>query len=166
MESIRQIVLHDPLRLVMPLCLLVGTVIAGYLVKRLLFRALQRWGAKTSTQVDTVMIRSLRRPIIIWSLILGIYFATESLDLTDRSTQLIERTLVILTIVSLTLMTSRLAGNLIRHYGTRVQGVMPVTRSGVAAPVAIAAGEKWKVLKAPPRDTLSTQVASAAPPSV
>jgi len=127
MESIRQIALHDPLRLVMPLCLLVGTVIAGYLVKRLLFRALQRWAAKTSSHVDTVMIHSLKRPIIIWSLILGIYFATESLDLTDRSRQLIERTLVILTIVSLTLMASRLAGNLIRHYGTRVQGVMPVT---------------------------------------
>src|SRR5882672_4689679 len=100
MESIRQIALHDPLTLVMPLCLLVGTVIAGYLVKRVLFRALQRWGAKTSTHVDTVMIHSLRWPIIIWSLILGIYFATESLDLTDRSTRLIERTLVILTIVS------------------------------------------------------------------
>ena len=101
MESIRQIALHNPLRLVVPLCLLVGTVIAGYLVKRLLFRALQRWAAKTSTHVDTVMIHSLKRPIIIWSLILGVYFATESLDLADRSTRLIER--------------------------TRVQGVMPVT---------------------------------------
>jgi small-conductance mechanosensitive channel len=127
MESIRQIALHDPLRLVLPFCLLVGTVIAGYLLKRLLFRALQRWGAKTSTHVDTVMIRSLKGPIVIWSLILGIYFATESLALTDRYTRLIERALVILTIVSLTLMASRLAGNLIRHYGTRVQGVMPVT---------------------------------------
>jgi small-conductance mechanosensitive channel len=127
MESIRQIALHDPLRLVMPLCLLVGTLIAGYLVKLLLFRALQRWGAKTSTRVDTVMIHSLRGPIIIWSLILGIYFATEYLDLTDRSTRLVERTLVILTIVSLTLMASRLAGNLIRHYGTRAHGAMPVT---------------------------------------
>ena len=75
MESIRQIALHDPLRLVMPLCLLVGTVIAGYLVKRLLFRALQRWGATTSTHVEAVMIHSLRGPIIIWSLILGVYFA-------------------------------------------------------------------------------------------
>jgi small-conductance mechanosensitive channel len=127
MESIRQIALHDPLRLVVPFCLLAGTIIAGSLLKRLLFRALQRWGAKTSTHVDAVMIRSLKGPIVIWSLILGIYFATESLDLTDRSTRLIERTLVILTIVSLTLMASRLAGNLIRHYGTRVQGVMPVT---------------------------------------
>jgi small-conductance mechanosensitive channel len=127
MESIRQIALHNPLTLVVPLCLLVGTIIAGYLVKWLLFRALNRWGKTTSTHVDTVMIRSLKGPILIWSLILGIYLATEYLPFTDRSTRLIERTLVILTIVSLTLMASRLAGNLIRHYGTRVHGAMPVT---------------------------------------
>jgi small-conductance mechanosensitive channel len=64
---------------------------------------------------------------MIWSLMLGIYFATETLDLPDRSTRLIEHTLLILTILSLTLMASRLAGNLIRHYGSRLPGAMPVT---------------------------------------
>jgi hypothetical protein len=44
-------------------------------------------------------------------------------------------------------------------------GVMPVTERGVAAAVATAAGEKWKVLKALPRDTLTAQVAGTTPPS-
>ncbi|PYT26469.1 MAG: mechanosensitive ion channel protein MscS, partial [Acidobacteria bacterium] len=64
---------------------------------------------------------------MIWSLMLGIYFATEALDLPERSTRLIEHTLLILTILSLTIMASRLAGNLIRHYGSRVPGATPVT---------------------------------------
>ena len=102
MESIRQIALHDPLRLVMPACLLLASCLAGYLVKRLLFRALQRWGQRTSSHVDAVLIRSIGGPIMIWSLMLGIYFATESLDLPERSTRLIEHTLLILTILSLT----------------------------------------------------------------
>lgn len=127
MESIRQMALHDPLKLVAPLCLLLGTVAAGYLVKRLLFRALRRWGQQSSSSVDSVLTRSLSGPILIWSLIAGIYFATETLDLPDRSTHLIERTLLILTILSLTMMASRLAGNLIRFYGGRVPGAMPVT---------------------------------------
>jgi len=127
MESIRQIALHDPLRLVAPLCLLLLTVAAGYVVRRLVFRALHRWGEKTSSQVHGVLTESLGVPILIWSLIIGIYFATESLDLPDRSTRLIERTLLILTILSLTMMASRLAGNLVRFYGTRVHGAMPVT---------------------------------------
>ena len=127
MESIRQIALHDPLRLVAPLALLLISFAAGYLVRRVMFRALRRWGQSSSSQVDAVLVQSLSGPILIWSLIIGIYFATETLDLPDKSTRLIERTLLILTILSLTMMVSRLAGNLIRFYGARVQGAMPVT---------------------------------------
>ena len=127
MDTIRQIALHEPLRLVMPACLLLAMLAAGYVVKRLLFRALQRWGQRTSSNVDVVLTRSIGGPIMIWSLMLGIYFATETLDLPERSTRLIEHTLLILTILSLTLMASRLAGNLIRHYGSRVPGATPVT---------------------------------------
>jgi small-conductance mechanosensitive channel len=64
---------------------------------------------------------------MIWALILGIYFATETLQLPDRSTHLIERVLLVLGILSLTMMASRLAGDLIRFYGSRVQGALPVT---------------------------------------
>ncbi len=127
MDSIRQMALHDPLKLVIPACLLLGMLAAGYVLKRLLFRALQRWGQRTSSNVDVVLTRSIGGPIMIWSLMLGIYFATEALDLPERSTRLIEHTLLILTILSLTLMASRLAGNLIRHYGSRVPGATPVT---------------------------------------
>jgi small-conductance mechanosensitive channel len=127
MKPIQQMALHDPLKLVVPACLLLGTLVAGYLVKRALFRAFSRWAEKTSSRVDVVLQESLGGPILIWSLILGIYLATESLDLPERSTRLIERTLLILTIFSLTMMASRLASNLIRFYGSRVQGAMPVT---------------------------------------
>src|SRR5438874_4944629 len=126
MDSIRQMALHDPLKLVIPACLLLAALAAGYVLKRLLFRALERWAQRTSSQVDVVLTRSIGGPIMIWSLMLGIYFATEALDLPERSTRLIEHTLLILTILSLTLMASRLAGNLIRHYGSRVPGATPV----------------------------------------
>jgi small-conductance mechanosensitive channel len=64
---------------------------------------------------------------MIWSLILGIYVATEWMDLPAHTTRLIERTLLILGIISLTMMASRLAGNLVRYYGERAQGARPVT---------------------------------------
>jgi small-conductance mechanosensitive channel len=127
MDSIRQMALHDPLKLVIPACLLLAMLAAGYVVKRLLFRTLQRWGQRTSSNVHVVLTRSIGGPIMIWSLMLGVYFATEALDLPERSTRLIEHTLLILTILSLTLMASRLVGNLIRHYGSRVPGATPVT---------------------------------------
>jgi small-conductance mechanosensitive channel len=64
---------------------------------------------------------------MIWSLILGIYVATEWMDLPAHTTRLIERTLLILGIISLTMMASRLVGNLVRYYGERAQGARPVT---------------------------------------
>ena len=127
MKPIQQMALHNPLGLVAPACLLLGTLVAGYLMKRALFRALRRWAEKTSSKVDVVLREALGGPIVIWSLILGIYLATESMDLPERSTRLIERTLLILTILSLTMMAARLTGDLIRFYGSRVQGAMPVT---------------------------------------
>ncbi len=129
MKTIRQIVLHDPLELVMPLCLLLGTLVAGFVLKRIVFRALRRW-ATTTSKVDEVLevfTKSLGTPIMIWSLILGIYFASESLELPERLRQNIDRTLLILVILSLTLMASGLAGNLIRFYGSRTPGAMPAT---------------------------------------
>ncbi len=127
MKPIEQIALHDPLHLVAPACLLLGMLGAGYIIRRVVFRALQRWAAKSNSQVGEVLKKSLGVPIFTWSLILGIYYATEWLDLPERSTRLIERTLMILVIVSLTMMASRLAGNLVRHYGERAQGARQVT---------------------------------------
>jgi len=127
MKPIQQMVLHDPLSLVGPACLLVGMLAAGYVLKRMLFRGLRHWAENTSSKVDVVIAEALSGPILIWSLILGIYLATESLDLPERSTRLIERALLILAILSLTMMASRLAGKLIRHYGSLMQGAMPVT---------------------------------------
>jgi small-conductance mechanosensitive channel len=127
MKPIQRIALHDPLELVVPACLLLATLAVGYLVKRLLFRALHRWADSSFSKVDEVLTKSLGTPIMIWSLILGIYFAAESLDLPERFRQNVERTLLILVILSLTLMVSRLAGNLIRFYGSRSPGAMPAT---------------------------------------
>src|ERR1700686_4737086 len=104
MKPIQQIALNDPLKLVAPACLLVGALVAGDVAQQVLIR----WGKRTSGKADVVVAKSVRGPIRIWSLILGISCATEYLDLPERSTRLIDRTLLVLTILSLTLMASRM----------------------------------------------------------
>lgn len=125
MEAIGQTLLHDPLRFLIPLCVLAATMAAGWVVRRLLFRALARWGAES--HVDKVLTRSLSGPILLWSFIIGIYLAAQTLEPSGRAEYLIDRTLLFLVILSLTLMASRMAGNLIRFYGSRVQGATQVT---------------------------------------
>jgi len=127
MHSIRQFTFDDWWKLVVPACVLLASLIAGYVIRQLLFRALRRWGSKTSSNLDGVLIRSLRGPIMIWALIIGVYLATQSLELSDRHASLVDRSLLILAIVTITMMAASLAGNLVRYYATRVQGALPAT---------------------------------------
>jgi small-conductance mechanosensitive channel len=127
MGSFRQFLQQDWLRLVVPACVLAATVAAGYVIRSLLFRALQRWGSKGTSRVDLILTRSLGGPIIIWSLLAGVYLAVESSEATTRAANLVDRVLLVLAILSMTWVAASLSGNLVRYYGTRVSGAMPVT---------------------------------------
>jgi small-conductance mechanosensitive channel len=59
--------------------------------------------------------------------IFAAHTAIQGSTLPERYTTLSAKTLLVLWIVSLTLMSMRLAGDLVRHYGDQVPGAMPVT---------------------------------------
>jgi small-conductance mechanosensitive channel len=115
---------HD---LLVPAIALGGTVLAGFLVRDILFRVLRRWQARSTTKVADVLIASLRGPIIIWSLIFGIYFAIESASMPDRLEHYLSKSLFALWIISFTVMATHLAGAFVKHYGGRSGGDMPAT---------------------------------------
>ena len=127
METIRQFLLHDWMRLVVPLGVFAVTVLAGWGCKRLLFRGLRGWVARTKSQAGALLVEALRGPFMIWVLILAIHLAVESSDLPARATRWSGGILLVLWILSFTVIATRLAGDLIRHYGSGVQGLLPVT---------------------------------------
>ena len=110
-----------------PLAVLLVTLVAGYLLKRALFRMLRRRAAATRTPVDDILVQAFSGPFMIWVLILGVDLALESSRLPPRATSLAGRLLLVLWIISLTVAASRLAGSLVKHYGRQVQGALPVT---------------------------------------
>ncbi len=112
---------------VLPIGLLLGTLLAGFVVRNILFRLLRRWQARTSNVVFEVLMVSLRGPIIIWSLVFGIYFALESANLPPIVEHYLGKSLFALWIVSLTVMATQFAGAVIRLYGRRNDGEMPAT---------------------------------------
>jgi len=127
MEAVQKFLQYDWTRLVVPIVVLAIIMSAGYIAKRLLFRALRRWAINTKTHADDIVIHAFSGPFMIWVLILGIFAATQLSELRDSAATKISKTLLILWISSLTIVASRLAGNLIKHYGNRVQGALPVT---------------------------------------
>lgn len=119
--------IDDPFVVAIPFALLVVTVIAGLVVRRILFGAVRRWAKSADSQLDLLFIDTLRRPIILWAAILGIHIATQNSAMPPRYLVYIPKTLTVLWGLSFTIAFSHFAGDMVRFYGSAVKGVKAVT---------------------------------------
>ena len=115
------------IQLLVPLLIIVLTLMVGFLVRRLLFSALTRWAKKTTGQIDDIIIHAIRVPFMIWVLMLAIHLAAQVSPLPDKISGLIGKILLFLLIASLTAVGSKMASEIVKVYGTRAQGTLPVT---------------------------------------
>jgi small-conductance mechanosensitive channel len=145
MVSVITELMRDPFQLAVPLALLIGTVVGGLIVRKILFRIVRGWAAHTESQLDILITRSLGGPIVLWSLILGFHLATQNSRIPRQYLHYVPITLQALWILSLTIAMSRLAGSAVRFYGGRVAGVQAVTSltQKLAQLVVVALGLVW-----------------------
>jgi small-conductance mechanosensitive channel len=114
-------------RLLFPAALFLAIVLAGLVVRRLLFAFVRKWAASTDSQLDQLLTGTLRGPILIWSIILGVHVTSLAADLPRQYQRYIHTAIGILWALSVTVAVSRLAGNAVRFYGGRVRGARAVT---------------------------------------
>ena len=122
-----QALLSDPLKLVVPLTVFVLTVAVGYGLRRLLLGALRAWHTRTGSRPGQILTEALRRPLLIWIVILAVHLAIQTSQLPPRALRLAPQALAALFIFSLTLMSMRIAGDIVRFYGAQIPGALPVT---------------------------------------
>ena len=126
MKLIEQLQSHS-FQLLLPVVIIALTLMLGFLVRRLLFSALTRWAKKTSGQIDDIVVKAVKGPFMIWVLMLSIHLATEVSPLPEKISRLIAKILLFLLIASLTAVGAKMAREIVRVYGTRAQGALPVT---------------------------------------
>jgi small-conductance mechanosensitive channel len=102
-------------------------MILGFLARRLLFSALARYAGKTKGQIDSIVIRAVRGPFMIWVLMLAIHLTAQISPMPERMSGLLGKVLLFLLIASFTFVASKIASEIVRVYGTRMQGALPVT---------------------------------------
>jgi small-conductance mechanosensitive channel len=90
-------------------------------------RALKAWTARTGSRVGAVLYEALRGPTWIWALILAAHLAFQGSDLPRVFTDAVASGLLVLWILSLTIMSMQVVGNMVRHWGTRASGALAVT---------------------------------------
>lgn len=127
MPAIKNFLIAEWPKLVVPCSVLAGVLIAGWIARRFLFHALNRWAARTKLRLGDLVVQTCRRPFMIWVLILGLHLAAESSSLPRRATFLVGRALLILWVISFTFVAASLTRNLIRYYAREARGALPVT---------------------------------------
>lgn len=118
---------HDIRGLSISLAVVAATVACGYILRKALIGKVVRWASGTTTQIDDIVIGSVKGPFIIWFLILGLYLGLELSSYPERVVSVVQTTLVVLGILSVTFVASGLTSRIIRSYGSRIDAAVPVT---------------------------------------
>jgi small-conductance mechanosensitive channel len=111
----------------LPATVFLSIMLVALIARRFIFRMLDRWVRKSETELDDIVVDALRRPFLLWSLILSLSVATQISVLPVRVTNTLNKGFLILWVISFTLVATRLAGSLVRHYGANVKTNLPVT---------------------------------------
>jgi len=92
------------------------SVFIGYIFKKIIFAYLTKVAKNTKTQLDDIVIATSGPHIIFWSVLIGFYFAFSAVQLPCLNFPLINKALISLWIISVTLLTSNFTALLIKTY--------------------------------------------------
>jgi small-conductance mechanosensitive channel len=109
----------------LPLGFTLAGLVAGLLVRGLVFGRLARVAAATRTRVDDALVAVLRSPVVLWGAVAGLYLAIEVLALPPGVGGLLQRILVITVILSVSWVLARLAATGVEYATGRVAGGLP-----------------------------------------
>src|SRR5436305_12534212 len=125
--AVRRALAQDPMAVIWPLVIFLVTFLIAWLVRRLVLRSLNAWTNRTGRRGGRLLTQALRGPTLIWCAILAAHLGMQASKLPARFTDLATETLLVLWVCSLTLMSMRLAADMVRLYGEQIPGALPVT---------------------------------------
>lgn len=109
----------------LPVIELGAGIVAGIIAEKVLFALLMRLAKKTPWEADDLIVGGMRKMPFLWCFLIGAYFATESADLPARWSTLVEKTLLVLFLASLTVVAARIAGSMVALYSLKSEGLIP-----------------------------------------
>lgn len=110
----------------------VGGVFAGVTglalgLRHVAFRALHRWAAGTATQLDDILLQSVRVPSIVWCILIGLYIAADTMHLPPRPSALALNVVFGLLVVSVTAAFATLTGSILSYVLKENNLALPAT---------------------------------------
>ncbi|MGH9524711.1 MAG: mechanosensitive ion channel family protein [Terriglobales bacterium] len=111
----------------LPIIYLGAGILAGIIVEKVLFGFLLRLVKKTPWEADDLIMRGFRWMPFLWCFLAGAYFANQTAELPARWSVLVEHTLLVLFLGSLTLVAARITGSMVALYSLKSEGLIQST---------------------------------------
>jgi small-conductance mechanosensitive channel len=102
-----------------------GIFVLGLVVRRLVVGRLHALARRTASEWDDVVLRVLRGPVVLWLAILSLTVAAEFANLSGRAETLVQRTLIVLIVASITWVAARVAGEVVGRARAPEGGRLP-----------------------------------------
>jgi small-conductance mechanosensitive channel len=127
MKEFISVHMQQIIHLAVPLGAFLVVFLAGLLARKIIFRRLVVLCAKTSSQIDDIVIAAIKGPFVIWCLMLGIYCGLKVSVVPGQYVIIAGKTLLSLGILSVTLSLANIAAGIVQSYSSKVEGTVPVT---------------------------------------
>jgi small-conductance mechanosensitive channel len=127
MRYLQRLLAENPAELIWPVVIFLLAMGFGWVARWLILKALRGWATRSKSRGGEILIDVLAGPMLIWTVIFAVHVAIQSSSLPAKFADRGAEILYLLWMVSVTLMSMRLAGNLVRNYGEEVPGALPVT---------------------------------------
>jgi small-conductance mechanosensitive channel len=118
-------------RILIPSAAALGAVLVLIIARAIAIRVLHKWAEKTETLLDDAILQAFRTPSIYLAIGIGLQIGIDLSELPEKQISLFGKIIHIIIILSVTLATSNLAGNLFKGYVQRRN--LPIPTTGLAS---------------------------------
>ena len=108
------------------LVIIIGTLV-GYILKKVVLPIFQRLAEKTTWKGDDILIDAFSKVCVFWCFLASTYAASYTIKLSRVLTDHLYKALMIMAILSITVVCSRIAIELIKMYSRKGDSTLPTT---------------------------------------
>ncbi len=114
-------------QILVPGIIILSSTVSLLILRSVTFRVLHKWAKRTETQLDDIIIKSIKYPSLLFAIAIGIHIGLTFSEIPERHLGYISKILSVIIIVAATLAGANLAGRLFRNYIQKSNLPLPTT---------------------------------------
>ncbi len=111
----------------MPAGIICAFIIFGFIADKVVRKSLEKIAQRTKSEIDDIIVKAFKGVIFVWFLLAGFWIALHFISLKQSVSDMINKLLVVIAILSVVVAVSRFATAVISLYSSRARDVLPST---------------------------------------